>query len=136
MITSQMSDIDYIVDDLLARWHIWKNADRPAQGYRSTDATCRDAQSQWSYHDRDNGTLDAQIERETMKAVDRAVGRVPNHPRQWHTAISIEARNLVAMAEVWNSMRLPTDREELAVLRLEARNMLTIELRREGCIGG
>lgn len=135
MTHSQMSDLDYIVDDLLARWHRYRDDAKMSKGFRSTDATCRDAQSQWSYHDRENGTLDAHIERETMKAVDRAVARVPNHPQQWHTCICIEARNLVAMADVWSSMRLPKNDEELQILRLEARNKLIIELRREGCLG-
>lgn len=129
------NEIDSIVDDLLARWHHWRNGYSHERGYRGTDATCRDAQSQWSFYDRSNGVYDDYIESEIMKGVDRAVDRIPDTPRPWHLMILIEARNLASEYAVWSSVRLPTG-EELEVLRVEARNKLIVELHREGCIGG
>ena len=130
------SDIDDIVDDLISRWHTWRSGYTLTKGFRSSDATCKDAQSQWTYHDRDNGVLDEQIETSIMRAVDRAVECIPNEPMPWHSMILNEARNLASAAAVWTSPRLPKDREEFAVLRLEARNKLLVELQRQGCIGG
>lgn len=130
------NDIDAILDDLLARWHSWRNNYTHERGYRGTDSTCRDAQSQWTFHDRSNGIYDDYIEGEIMKAVDRAVDRIPDEPRCWHMMILVEARNLWSGNSVWSSMRLPESKEELQVLRIEARNKLLMELQREGCMGG
>lgn len=130
------SDIDAICDDLLSRWHSWRNNYTHERGFRASDATCRDAQSSYHWHDRNNGQVDEHIEREIMKGVDRAVDRIPDEPRPWHMMILVEARNLWSGHRVWSSMRLPKDDEELLVLRIEARNRLLMELQREGCIGG
>lgn len=129
------NEIDYLVDDLLSRWHSWRNGYTFARGFRGTDATCRDAQSQYHYRDRESGVVDEHIENEIMRAVDRAVERVPDRPRPWHLLILFEARNLWSGQAVWSSMRLPAG-EELEVLRIEARSKLMMELQREGCIGG
>lgn len=129
------NDIDAIVDDLLSRWHSWRSGYTHERGYRGRDATSRDAQSQWTFHDRTNGVYDDHIEAEIMRGVDRAVERIPDQPEPLHLVILIEARNLWSGAAVWNSIRLPLG-EELDILRIRARSRLLIELQREGCIGG
>jgi hypothetical protein len=134
--TPVKNEIDAIVDDLLSRWHSWRNGYTHERGFRGTDATSRDAQSAYHYHDRHSGVVDEYIERQIMQAVDRAIERVPDVPLPWHLMILMEARNLWSGNAVWSSVRLPQDREEREVLRLEARNKLLIELQREGCIGG
>lgn len=126
------NDIDAIVDDLLSRWHSWRNGYTYGRGYRSTDATSRDAQSSYHYRDRDSGVVDAYIEGEIMKAVDRAVDCIAE---PWHLVILIEARNLSSGFAVWSSVRLPPG-EELEIMRIEARSKLLNELQRQGCIGG
>ncbi len=128
------TDIDSIVDDLLARWHEWRSGYTLTRGCTG-DATWRQAQSNWSSYDRDNGVPDAYLEDQIMRAVDRAADRVPNAPQPWRTMIMIEARNAAVGAAVWSSMRLPQNAEELEVLRIEARNRLLVELQREGCVG-
>jgi hypothetical protein len=131
------NEIDAICDDLLSRWHSWRNNYTHERGYSASDSTCRDAQSAYHYHDRSNGSVDAQIERQIMEGVDRAIDRIPDRPRPWHMLILIEARNLWSGHAVWHSARLPeSDTEDFKVLRIEARNKLIVELHREGCVGG
>lgn len=135
-VPSSRSAIDHKVDDLLARWHDWHSGYKLTAGHSGVDSTCREALSDWSAYDRENGVTDAYSENQIMLAVDRAIDNVPDEPdRRWHTMILFEARNLWSQAEVWSSMRLPEDPEEFEVLRIEARNKLLIQLQREGCIG-
>lgn len=131
----QKSALDTAVDDLLARWHDWRSGYSLTVGHSGVDSTCRDAESEWSAYDRENGVPDAYIENQIMLAVDRAVERIPDVPRRWHLMILFEARNLYSGAAVWKSTHLPQDYAEFEVLRIEARNKLLVELRREGCIG-
>jgi hypothetical protein len=133
--TNPQSELDHKIDDLLIRWHEWNASYVPSTGFASRDATSRDAVSAWSPYDRDNGVSEAHFEREVMRAVSRAIDRIPNVPHMYRTAIQIEARNLAVGVDVWWSGRLPKNAEEAEVLRLEARNILAKELMREGCIG-
>ena len=119
----RQEELDAKVDDLLSRWHDWREGYRLARGYASSDATCRQAQSNGLY-DRENGALDDRIEKSIMTAVDKAIDRVPNSPMPWNTCLHFHARNLFTGREVWFSTRLPRDHDELHVLLLEARNML------------
>lgn len=128
------NQLDATVDDLLIRWHGWRDSYRAGRGYGS-GAMFKDAVSAWSSYDRDNGVSEEIVERQVMEAVDRAIDAVPNTPHPWHTAIMIEARNLACGASVWSSARLPRSVQELEVLRIEARNRLVKELERQGCLG-
>jgi hypothetical protein len=119
--------IDSKVDDLLSRWHHWRSAYRAAQGYASSDATCRQAVSSGLW-DRENGLVDDRAEESAMRAVDNAVERIPNTPQPWCTCLQIHARNLYTGHTVWFSPRLPKEKDELALLLLEARNMLARRL--------
>lgn len=124
------SDIDNIVDDLLARWHKWRRSYQATRGYASADSTCRDHRSstRWDWL---NGAEDDRADELVMKAVDKAVDRVP---QPWSTVVAFEARNLATGWAVWQSPRLPTG-EALEVLKIEARNKLIVELHREGVVG-
>lgn len=128
------SDLDAIVNDLLARWHRWRTTYQHTRGYPASDATCRgfSAPNHWDWL---NGAADERADELLVQAVDNAVDRVPNTPQPWNLALQFEARNLASRAKVWTSPRLPRDAGELQVLRLEARNRLLIELQRSGVLG-
>ncbi len=129
------NDSSAILDDLLSRWHfhcrffntsvrsadpMFKNALR-AKGEQTVAAISED---QW--------------EAGAMKAIDNIVfgdkqgqgGMVDPH----RAAALILARNCYTGRSVWISPRLPADREERAVVVLEARNMLTRRLMAAGVI--
>jgi len=126
-------EIDAVIDDLLSKWHQYSNDYRPSRGFSGSDATCRDHRAP-THFDWQNGAEEARALKQEMKAFDQAIHRVPNAPEPWYTCLAFEARNLASAAQVWNSPRLPAG-EELAVLRIEARNKLIQELSRDGIIG-
>jgi len=128
------NDIDAIVDDLLALWHRYAEPYQMARGYATASPMFRDTKSNWSPYDRDNRVGEQEVERGRARAVGHALFRVPNTPQLWRTVLMFEARTLSGGYHVWNSIRLPHG-EEYEVLRLEARNMLLNELRRDGIIG-
>lgn len=121
---------DAELNDLLSRWHDYRNGYKHTRGHRS-DAVFRDAGS-GSAWDWLNGAEDARAEQQIMRGVDAAVERVPDEPRHWRTAIHFEARNQYLGVSVWTSLRLPQNRAEREVLVLEARNRLLLELRSGG----
>lgn len=125
--------LDSKLDGLLIDWHNWRGGYSLSKGYSSADSTCRDHQAptHWDWW---NGAADARSEELTVKAVDVAIQSIPNTPQPWNTAIQMEARNLAGGASVWSSARLPQEREEREVLRLEARNMLARRLRNDGVL--
>lgn len=128
------NEIDFVVNDLLATWYAWRRQYKMTRGYAGRDSTCRDyrAPGHWDWR---NGAAEARADDLVVKAVDRAVERIPNTPERWNTAIQFEAMNLHSGAAVWTSPMLPRNKAERDVLVLEARNMLLVELRKEGVIG-
>lgn len=130
-----VNDFDAIIDDLLIRWHYYSSKYQLAKAYASTDATCRMARSNWSSYDRDNGIAEEESAKTTMQSVERAVERMRSPWPLHHHMICVEARNLATGFEVWSSPRLPQNRDEREVLRIEARNKLAKELMEEGCVG-
>ena len=125
--------IDNRLDDLLVMWHRYRAGYSVGRGFSGRDATCRDFQTptHWDWR---NGALDGRVDAVIAKGVSDAVDTIPNAPRRWNTALAFEARNLASMASVWSSPVLPKDKEELAVLVLEARTMLLDRLRRDGVL--
>lgn len=125
------SAIDSKLDELLIAWHQWQRSYRPSKGYAGSDATCRDYQTptHWDWR---NGALDGRVDGLQAKAVNEAMGRVPDSPQRWHTALSIQARNLASGYAVWSSPVLPRNRHELDTLIIEARSKALIELQRAG----
>ncbi len=125
--------IDNRLDDLLVMWHRYRAGYSVGRGFSGRDATCRDFQTptHWDWR---NGALDGRVDAVIAKGVSDAVDTIPNAPRRWNTALAFEARNLASKASVWSSPVLPKDKEELAVLVLEARTMLLDRLRRAGVL--
>ena len=125
--------IDNRLDDLLVMWHRYRAGYSVGRGFSGRDATCRDFQTptHWDWR---NGALDGRVDAVIAKGVSDAVDTIPNAPRRWNTALAFEARNLASKAAVWSSPVLPKDKEELAVLVLEARTMLLDRLRRDGVL--
>jgi len=132
MLTNQVK-LDATLDDLLCRWHLWRSAYSLVKGHANTDATCRQAVSSGLW-DRENGVVDERAEDSIMKAVERSVDRIPNTPMPWNTCLQFHARNLYTGRSVWFSPSLPRDKDELALLLLEARNMLARRLMDAGVI--
>lgn len=125
--------IDNRLDDLLVMWHRYRAGYSVGRGFSGRDATCRDFQTptHWDWR---NGALDGRVDAVIAKGVSDAVDTIPNAPRRWNTALAFEARNLASKASVWSSPVLPKDKEELAVLVLEARTMLLDRLRKAGVL--
>lgn len=126
--------LDFILNGLLADWFVWRRQYKMTRGYSSRDSTSRDYRTP-GHWDWQNGAADAKADDLVMRAFDKCVERVPNHPHLWNTALQYEAMNIHAGAAVWSSPRLPRDPDERAVLVLEARNMLMVELRKAGVMG-
>lgn len=124
-------DIDAILDDLLARWHKYTQGYRFSAGYSGVSSTTRNYQTP-THWDWGNGAVEDRMEKVQMQAVSEAIERVPNDPRPWRTMIQFEARNLATAAQVWTSPRLPADKNEFEILRLEARNKALKELNKQG----
>lgn len=129
--TVNRDKIDIDLDDLLARWHRYTEGYRFSKGYSNVSSTTRNFQipTHWDWA---NGAVDEREEKIIMRGVSEAIERVPNDPRPWKTMIQFEARNLAVGASVWHSPRLPTDKGEFEILRLEARNKTLKELYRQG----
>lgn len=125
--------VDNRLDDLLVMWHEYRAGYSGARGFSGRDATCRDFQTP-THWDWKNGALDGRVDTITAKAVSDAIDMIPNTPRRWNTALAFEARNLASTVAVWSSPVLPKDKEELAVLVLEARTMLLVQLRKAGIL--
>jgi hypothetical protein len=122
------ADINQVLNDLLARWHVWSSSYSFGKGYPSVDSACRDSRTSRQYDDT-NGALDAGVENRIMEAFDAAVWTI----EQPHlTAIQFQARNFHARVAVWSSPRLPKDEMERGVLLMEARNKLMRALARSG----
>ena len=128
------NDIDFLLDSLLSDWFAWRRSYKMTRGYAGQDATCRDYRSP-GHWDWKNGAADARAEDLVVKAVDRAIDRVPNTPERWNTALQFVAMNLHSGAAVWSSPMLPQNKDERAVLILEARTKLLVELRKDGVVG-
>ena len=127
--------LDRRLDELLMLWHRHHKSLSMAVGYAAHDSTCRDYRAP-THFDWANGAAQARADSLEAEAVDAAMEKIPNSPQRWNTALAFEARNLCSGAAVWTSPVLPRHKEELEVLVLEARNMLLIELRRAGVMGG
>lgn len=122
-------ETDNILDDLLARWHLW------ARGFSlsplpGADPMFRNVKSgrAWETQYEIN---EQQINDSTMEAIDFEVGEMPEPQR---SAIHAHARNLASKHAVWSSPRLPSDPMERAVLVTEARTSLIKRLFRAGII--
>lgn len=130
------NESDHILADLLAAWHKWAAGWAGVAAYGSCAMfTGVRSSRQW---DSANDVVDGDLHNSQMQAVEFAIngdergqGAMPN---PYRTAIQIHARNLATGASVWSSPRLPVDPEELAIVRLEAMDMLTRRLLAAGVV--
>lgn len=100
-----------VVNEILQEWHQWCSNTHVGSGYGNRSVSCSigpGGGGSWEVAD--------------LEAVDAVIDAIAQPHR---TAISFMARNLASRAQVWSSPRLPAKREELQVLLLEARNLLT-----------
>lgn len=130
-----MTDLDAKIDELLTVWHNRSSGYSFVAGYASASPMFRDVKSNWSYHDRSNGVVTDVDDRSLVRAIGSAIMAVPNDPEPWRTCLMLEARNLALGLSVWSSARLPADREEREVIRLEARVKFAHQARKQGVLG-
>ena len=113
-------DAEIDVLELLELW--WRHEQRyqHVRGYPSTCASTRDwrASRQWDDFD---GALDAEVEVKLAQRVGFLVSQI-EHP--WRTALHILARNRVTGSDVWQSPRLPEDRQARIQITSDAVDML------------
>lgn len=115
-----IGEVSPVVNEILQEWHQWCSDTRVGVGYGNRSASCRvgpGGSGSWEVAD--------------LEAVDAVIDAIAQPHR---TAISFIARNLACRAQVWSSPRLPTQRDELQVLLLEARNLLTRGLITKGVL--
>lgn len=124
------SEMDTLLDSLLADWYKWCKHYRFGKGYPSSDVACRQSRTSRQYDDQ-NGALDGALDDSVMEAFDAAMDRVE---QPWRTALSFSAKNMHVRVAVWTSPRLPTDRLELGLLMAQARVKLLRELELNGVI--
>lgn len=127
------SDIQDMLSGMLADWHHYCRHTRDKAGYAGKSPVFGQSRSN-SQYDWWNGVEDEMVDRRIMQGFDAAIGRVPNAPRAWFTALQFEARNLAVRHQVWASPRLPANRQEREVLILEARVKLLKELAKDGVL--
>ena len=125
------SEINTLLNDLLASWHLWAVCGgRCGSGYPGTAPGFDQSRASRQYDDT-NGALDGALENSTMQAVDAAMDGVD---QPWRTALSFHARNLVSRAHVWHSPRLPESLAERAMLLDAARTKLVTQLALRGIL--
>ena len=115
-----IGEVSPVVNEILQEWHRWCSDTRVGVGYGNRSMSCSigpGVGGVWEVAD--------------LEAVDAVIDAIPQPHR---TAISFVARNLACRAQVWSSPRLPTKRDELQVLLMEARNMLTRGLIAKGIL--
>lgn len=124
------NDLDAIIDDLIGRWHRWCAAQGTDLGYPKVNTSCRLYRVSRQY-DFDNGAMDDDVEAVLMGGVDQCVNRLVD---PWRTAVHMNARNIAVGVCVWSSPRLPANRDERAVVVMEARVKLLRELQAAGLV--
>lgn len=118
------NDSDAILDDLLIRWHQWRQGYTPSRGFNDRSLVTGDYQISRQYDDA-NGALDDAIETTVMRQVEFEISELP--PLE-HIAICVLARALVVGSMVFMSPRLPADRHERDELMRRSRTLLTARL--------
>ncbi len=97
-----------ILDDILCRWYAWQRAYTGARGFNARTLVAGDFRVSRQYDDV-NGSLDHEIENDTMKTVEFVISEMPDLQR-W--TIQFLARALALGYAVFVSPRLPADKEE------------------------
>lgn len=121
------NDSNVILDDILSRWHHHCKHFSPVP-VSGADPMFRNAVSPKGW-DSTADIADDTVNSAQMKAVDFHVSEMQDPHR---AAIHVLARNCYTGRSVWISPRLPVDREERAVVVMEARIILTRRLMAAG----
>lgn len=123
------ADQNAILDDLLSQWHSWAAAEKHSDGFASTSAGMSEwrASRQW---DDQNGALDGDLDKSTMKTVDFQVSQMAD---PYRASIHMQAKNLAAGRHVFQSPRVPSGIDGANILRT-ARSMLIMRLVTAGVI--
>ena len=117
------------LDDLLSRWHWWAKGTKVGRGHADHSTVTGDNYRPSRQRDDENGKLDDDLDARTCRTVDGCV-RTLEDP--YRTAIYMDARNICTGVAVWNSPRLPENRDERAAVLKAARGYLTIKLKAAG----
>lgn len=112
--------IEAELDSLLRLWHQWASGFNPARGYPTSIPTRRMHTISNQYADQ-NGALDRQIDDVVAQAIEAEWCQMEDPHK---TAIAINARNLCTGSTVWKSVRLPEDKTAIAIILIEARNIM------------
>jgi hypothetical protein len=121
------NDSNVILDDILSRWHFHCKHYSPVP-VNGADPMFRNAVSPKGW-DSTADIADDTVNTAQMKAVDFHVGEMQD---PYRAAIHVLARNCYTGRSVWISPRLPADREERAVVVMQARIILTRRLMAAG----
>ncbi|MGE4243701.1 hypothetical protein [Ramlibacter sp.] len=131
----KQADLEGVIDARLIEWfeHFRNYTYGRKQGHRRSSTVAGDYQTP-GYMDWANGADEEKAEWIRTRNLDEAVNAVKDEPQRWHTALVFNARNLHIGRVIWDSPRLPVDREEREILIQEARNLLATELHKRNLL--
>lgn len=118
------STINRKLDELLIRWHRHTTGYQLTSGWAGTSGMFRHAPEGRRYYDPE-GQREQELKRGEKFSMDRITFCIYQLEQPWRNCIQIEARNLCSKAAVWTSALLPSNKAELEVVRLEARNRVS-----------
>jgi hypothetical protein len=127
------NDAGPILDDILVRWHTWRQGYKPERGFNGKSLVAGDYVTSRQYDDQ-NGALDDAIEANRMGSVDFQICEIGVHNRQHYYAICANARALKVGCAVFSHVMLPSDPQERGVVMRYARVELTRRLLSAGVI--
>ena len=113
------NDSDYILNDMLAEWHRWASGYKVVAGH-GTSAMFSGVRSSRQWDD-SSEVAEGSLHNDEMQALDFNIGELC---LLFQTALRLQARNLATGIHVWNSARLPQDRDERVKVLIDARNAL------------
>lgn len=120
----ELAEREQDLDQLLSQWHTWQHVSRVTAGHGRQSAGFGSYRTSRQYDDA-NGALDSDLDNIRCKAVDVAAQQMQDPHR---AAIYVLARNLCTGHAVWQSPRLPQDREARAVIVTQARAQMMARL--------
>lgn len=120
-----------ILDDILSRWHTWRQGYRPTRGFNDRSTVAGENYLVSRQYDDTNGALDDALESRTMRNVDHEISELGVMQQ---IVLAFQARSLSLGCEIWTNPRLPTDPAERDKLLGSARAALSRRLANAGVI--